>query len=56
MAAAVLPDHGEAMAAQANDFPRIQSVIALLRDGFNEDSQGGTVTLRDDGSPSSITR
>lgn len=51
MAAAVLPDHGEAMAAQANDFPRIQSVIALLRDGFNEDSQGGTVTLRDDGSP-----
>lgn len=51
MAAAVLPDHGEAMAAQADDFPRTQSVIALLRDGFNEDSPGGTVTLRDDGSP-----
>ena len=51
MAAAVLPDHGEAMTAQANDFPRTQSVIALLRDGFNEASQGGTVTLRDDGSP-----
>ena len=51
MAAAVLPDHGEAMVAQAEAFPRTQSMIALMRDGFHEDSQGGTVTLRDDGSP-----
>lgn len=29
----------------------MQSVIALLRDGFHEDSPGGTVSLRDDGSP-----
>jgi hypothetical protein len=26
-------------------------MIALTRDGFHEDSQGGTVTAADDGSP-----
>ncbi|KAA8983476.1 GMC family oxidoreductase [Halospina sp. K52047b] len=51
MAAAVLPDHGEAMVEQARHFPQTQSIIALLRDGFNSDSEGGTVTLRDDNSP-----
>jgi len=51
MAAAVLPDHGAAMAEQAKHFPHTQSVIALLRDGFHPDSPGGTVSLRDDGSP-----
>lgn len=40
-------DHGTKMA----DFPRIQAVIALVRDGFHPDSPGGQVTLRSDGSP-----
>lgn len=39
--------HAEVMAA----FPRLHAQIALLRDGFHNDSPGGTVGLRDDGSP-----
>src|SRR5207249_2523092 len=31
--------------------PRHQVVIALLRDGFHEQSRGGRVVLRDDGLP-----
>jgi choline dehydrogenase-like flavoprotein len=41
------PRHAEAMAG----FPRLHIQIALLRDGFHADSPGGTVALRDDGSP-----
>lgn len=51
MAAGVLPAHGEAMDQDMARFPYMSSVIALLRDGFHEDSPGGTVSLRDDGSP-----
>ncbi len=32
-------------------FKHLQVTIALLRDGFHSDSQGGAVQLRDDGSP-----
>lgn len=32
-------------------FPHIQCVLALLRDGFHEQSAGGSVQLRADGSP-----
>lgn len=39
--------HAEVMAA----FPRLHAQIALLRDGFHNDSPGGTVGLRDEGSP-----
>ena len=31
--------------------PQLQVVIALLRDGFHPDSPGGSVALRDDGTP-----
>src|SRR5262249_42109483 len=41
------PRHAEAMARLA--YVHVQ--IALLRDGFHPDSPGGTVSLRDDGSP-----
>ncbi|HET8848566.1 MAG TPA: GMC family oxidoreductase [Marinobacter sp.] len=51
MAAGVLPGHGQDQLNNLGDLPRMQSVLALLRDGFHPDSQGGTVTLRDDGSP-----
>ena len=40
-------DHGGWMKA----FPNLQVVIALLRDGFHEQSPGGRVRLRRDGSP-----
>jgi choline dehydrogenase-like flavoprotein len=32
-------------------FPHIHGLLALLRDGFNEASPGGTVGLREDGTP-----
>ncbi|MFC4158222.1 GMC family oxidoreductase [Chitinimonas lacunae] len=32
-------------------FDRLQVVLALLRDGFHEDSQGGSVSLKADGTP-----
>lgn len=38
--------HAEGMAR----LPHLNPAIALLRDGFNEESQGGTVTVADDGS------
>lgn len=51
MAAGVLSAHGEPMSVDMARFPYMNSVIALIRDGFHEDSPGGTVSLRDDGSP-----
>lgn len=39
--------HAETM----KKFPHAHALIALLRDGFNDDSVGGTVQLNDDGSP-----
>jgi len=51
MVSAVLPDHGTAMHEQMLEFPYSQSMIALHRDGFSDDSTGGTVTLGDDGMP-----
>lgn len=43
--------HGERLAQRINNLPFVNSTIALLRDGFHEDSPGGTVKLRDDQSP-----
>ncbi|WBU40988.1 MULTISPECIES: GMC family oxidoreductase [Marinobacter] len=51
MAAGVVPGHGQEQRDNLGQLPWMQSVIALLRDGFHEDSPGGTVSLRDDGSP-----
>lgn len=51
LAAGVLSSHGRPMKREMADFPSMNSIIALLRDGFHEDSPGGTVSLRDDGSP-----
>lgn len=51
MAAGIVPQHGKAMTATMDRFPYISSIIALIRDGFHEESEGGTVSLRDDGSP-----
>lgn len=51
MSAGVVPGHGDAQVKNMASLPWMQSVIALLRDGFHADSPGGTVSLRDDGSP-----
>ncbi|MDO6822383.1 GMC family oxidoreductase [Marinobacter sp. 1_MG-2023] len=51
MSAGVVPGHGDKQAENLARLPWMQSVIALLRDGFHENSPGGTVSLRDDGSP-----
>lgn len=51
MSAGVVPGHGQAQLNDLRRLPWMQSVIALLRDGFHPDSPGGTVSLRDDGSP-----
>ena len=51
MASGVLPGHGEPMAKDVAKLPHLQSMLALVRDGFHPDSPGGTVSLRDDGSP-----
>lgn len=51
LAAITLPCHGVAHAGWMAELPRLQVLIALLRDGFHPDSPGGTVTLRDDGTP-----
>jgi choline dehydrogenase-like flavoprotein len=51
LTAITLPDDGAAHARWMQDFPRMQVLIALLRDGFHPESQGGIVRLRDDGTP-----
>jgi choline dehydrogenase-like flavoprotein len=51
MAAGVVPGHGQPQRDNLGQLPWMQSVIALLRDGFHPDSPGGTVSLRDDGNP-----
>jgi len=51
LSAGVIPNHGQAQLNNMAALPYTQSVIALIRDGFHQDSPGGTVSLRDDGSP-----
>jgi choline dehydrogenase-like flavoprotein len=46
-----LTGHGRMQADQLQQFPHTQGLLALLRDGFHAESTGGTVQLRDDGSP-----
>ena len=47
----ILGEFGEHHASLMQRYPRVHAMIALLRDGFHEQSQGGQVKLRDDGSP-----
>jgi choline dehydrogenase-like flavoprotein len=51
LAAITLPGHGESHAAMMRRFPNLHVLIALLRDGFHDQSAGGVVRLRDDGTP-----
>ncbi len=43
--------HGEMHSNQMNRLAHLNMMIALIRDGFSEQSQGGSVFLRDDGMP-----
>lgn len=47
----ILGFHGLDLSEQMADLPNMQVVIALLRDGFHEGSQGGTIELDDAGKP-----
>ncbi|MBU6485338.1 MAG: GMC family oxidoreductase [Betaproteobacteria bacterium] len=51
LAAITLPGHGRQHAAWMQRLPRMQVLIALLRDGFHPDAIGGRVRLADDGTP-----
>ncbi|NNG23585.1 GMC family oxidoreductase [Telluria aromaticivorans] len=42
---------GEQHAQMMREFPHLQGMLALLRDGFHDGAPGGTVRLRGDGSP-----
>jgi len=47
----LLTGHGSKMVEDISKLPNMSSMIGLLRDGFNEESQGATISLADDGSP-----
>jgi choline dehydrogenase-like flavoprotein len=46
-----LPGFGDKQAELLRQYPRANVMLALMRDGFHEQSVGGTVELRGDGSP-----
>lgn len=49
--ASTVPGFGAQHATLMKQFAHTQALIALLRDGFHEQSIGGTVELKEDGSP-----
>ena len=49
--ASTLPGYGQQQAEMLKRFANTHTLLALLRDGFHEQSGGGTVDLRGDGSP-----
>ncbi len=51
LTATTLPGFGREHAERMSNFTHTNALIALLRDGFHPESPGGTVALRDDGSP-----
>lgn len=51
LTASTLPGIGEASARMLANFARTQAIIALMRDGFHEESVGGSVGLKSDNSP-----
>ncbi len=49
--ASTVPGYGQGQHDLLSSFPHNHTLLALLRDGFHEESPGGQVTLRSDGSP-----
>ncbi len=50
-AAVLMGTHGKQNLDDMRHLPKVNTMVALMRDGFHEDSPGGNVELRDDGSP-----
>jgi hypothetical protein len=52
----LLMGHGESHFNYIQNLPNLSAMIALLRDGFNDDSKGGAIELASDGSvfPTSV--
>jgi choline dehydrogenase-like flavoprotein len=46
----LLMGHGESHFNDIQNLPNLSAMIALLRDGFNDDSEGGAIELANDGS------
>ncbi|CBL46233.1 Glucose-methanol-choline oxidoreductase [gamma proteobacterium HdN1] len=51
LTAVLLMGHGIQHFQDMQKLPHLHSMIALLRDGFNEQSQGGQIELESDGTP-----
>ena len=51
IASSTLPGFGAAQTQALKDFAHTHGLLALLRDGFHDQSPGGRVKLRSDGSP-----
>lgn len=51
LASGLIGGHGEEHATNMQQMNHTNGLIALMRDGFIEDSPGGTISLRDDGVP-----
>jgi hypothetical protein len=51
ISAIAMPGFGPDQTEMLRRFPHTQALLALLRDGFHEQSPGGEVRLRSDGSP-----
>lgn len=49
--ASTVSGHGQEQSELLRQFPSTHVLLALLRDGFHEESAGGTVRLRGDGTP-----
>jgi len=49
--ASTLPGYGRVQSDLLSQFPKTHALLALMRDGFHEQSPGGQVRLRGDGSP-----
>jgi len=51
LSSALLGGHGKSLAERLINYPNTQLLLALMRDGFHPESQGGTVHVNVDGSP-----
>jgi len=51
LAASVLSLHGKELTETMANLPRLHATLALMRDGFHDESIGGQVVLRENGTP-----
>jgi choline dehydrogenase-like flavoprotein len=51
LAAVTMPGFGGSGAELMSDLPHLAVILALMRDGFHDESQGGTIELKHDHSP-----